>query len=93
MSASAAGPARHTAEVTLPCGTAQQADWVRRAIQAEAEEAPDGATCTLSLHGSDLHARIEARDLAGLRASLNTVVRLADAALRTVQAGGPPGSS
>ena len=89
MSASAAGPAKHTAEVTLPCGTAQQADWVRRAIQAEADEAPEGATCTLTLRGGDLHARIVAADLAGLRASLNTVVRLADAALRTVEAGGP----
>ncbi|HJQ93603.1 MAG TPA: KEOPS complex subunit Pcc1 [Candidatus Thermoplasmatota archaeon] len=89
MSASGAGPARHTAEVTLPCGTAEQADWVRRAIQAEADEAPDGAACVLSRRGSDLHARMEASDLAGLRASLNTVVRLADAALRTVEAGGP----
>lgn len=80
---------RHTAEVTLPCGSAEQAGWVRRAIQAEADEAPDGATCTLTLRGSGLHAAIEASDLAGLRASLNTVVRLADAALRTVQAGGP----
>ena len=89
MSASPAGPARHTAEVTLPCGSPQQAGWVRRAIQAEADEAPDGATCALTLRGSDLHAEIRAADLAGLRASLNTVVRLADAALRTVQAGGP----
>ncbi|HUR24766.1 MAG TPA: KEOPS complex subunit Pcc1 [Candidatus Thermoplasmatota archaeon] len=91
MSASAAGPARHTADVTIPCGTAQQADWVRRAIQAEADEAPDGATCTLTLQGPDLRAEIRASDLAGLRASLNTVVRLADAALRTVEAGGPAG--
>lgn len=86
------GGGRHTARVTLPCGSAQHADWVRRAIQAEADEAPDGARCTLSLRGSDLHAEIRADDLAGLRASLNTVVRLADAALRTVQAGAPPGS-
>jgi tRNA threonylcarbamoyladenosine modification (KEOPS) complex Pcc1 subunit len=84
-----AGPAKHTAEVTLPCGSTQQADWVRRAIQAEVDEAPDGAACTLTLQGSDLHAAIQASDLAGLRASLNTLVRLADAALRTVEAGGP----
>jgi tRNA threonylcarbamoyladenosine modification (KEOPS) complex Pcc1 subunit len=77
---------RHTASVTLPCGTAEQADWVRRAIQAEVDEAPDGASCTLTLAGPDLHAEVRASDLAGLRASLNTLVRLADAALRTVEA-------
>jgi tRNA threonylcarbamoyladenosine modification (KEOPS) complex Pcc1 subunit len=86
----AAAPAgRHQASIVLPCRTAQQADWVRQAIQAEADESPDGAACTLSLRGADLHAEIRAGDLAGLRASLNTVVRLADAALRTVEAGGP----
>jgi tRNA threonylcarbamoyladenosine modification (KEOPS) complex Pcc1 subunit len=88
MSAPAPGPARHTAEVTLPCGTAQQAEWVRRAIQAEVDEAPDGAVCTLRIGGSDLHADIQAADLAGLRASLNTLVRLADAALRSIEAKG-----
>ena len=88
MSAPAAGQAKHTAEVTIPCGTAQQADWVRRAIQAEVDEAPDGAACLLGLRGVDLHAELRAGDLAGLRAALNTLVRLADAALRTVEAKG-----
>jgi tRNA threonylcarbamoyladenosine modification (KEOPS) complex Pcc1 subunit len=89
MSAPAAGPGKHTAQVTLPCGTAQQAEWVRRAIQTEVDEAPDGAVCRLAIAGSDLRAELEARDLAGLRAALNTLVRLADAALGTVQAKGP----
>ncbi len=88
MPPSAAPAAKHVASVTLPCGTAQQADWVRRAIQAEVDEAPDGAACTLSLQGADLRAEIHANDLAGLRAALNTLVRLADAALGTVQAKG-----
>lgn len=80
----------HTAEVTLPCGGPRQADIVRRAIQAEADEAPEGATCLLSVEGGDLRAAIRAADVAGLRAALNTVVRLADAALRTVApANGP----
>ncbi|MEA3137439.1 MAG: Transcription factor Pcc1 [Thermoplasmata archaeon] len=89
MPAPAAGQRKHAAKVTLPCVTAEQAEWVRRAIQAEVDEAPDGAACTLSLQGADLEAEIQANDLAGLRAALNTLVRLADAALRTVQAGGP----
>jgi tRNA threonylcarbamoyladenosine modification (KEOPS) complex Pcc1 subunit len=80
----------HSASLTLPCGSPTQADWVRRAIQAEVDEAPDGAHCTLRVEGADLHATIEAADVAGLRASLNTVVRLADAALRTVEAGRRP---
>lgn len=88
MSAPVAGQGKHTAQVTLPCGTAQQAEWVRRAIQAEVDEAPDGATCTLGLQGPDLRAEIHAEDLAGLRAALNTLVRLADAALRTVETQG-----
>lgn len=77
----------HTAEVTLPCGSPRHAELVRRAIQAETDEAPEGATCKLSLEGADLKARIGAADVAGLRAALNTVVRLADAALRTLRAG------
>lgn len=81
--------ALHTAQVTLPCGNARQAAWVRMAIQAEADEAPEGAVCALSVVGSDLVASISARDVAGLRAALNTVVRLADAALRTVAPGDP----
>ena len=77
----------HRAEATIPCGGGRQAGWVLRAIRDEAADAPEGATCELAVVGDGLHARIAAGDLAGLRASLNTVVRLADAALRTVQAG------
>lgn len=82
-------PARHSAEVVLPCGDARRADLVRRAIQAEADEAPEGAACRLSVDGGDLKAAVTAADVAGLRAALNTVVRLADAALRTAGGGAP----
>lgn len=88
MSAPAAGPGKHTAQVALSCGTAQQAEWVRRAIQAEVDEAPDGAACVLAVRGGELHAEMTASDLAGLRAALNTLVRLADAARGTVEAKG-----
>jgi tRNA threonylcarbamoyladenosine modification (KEOPS) complex Pcc1 subunit len=77
----------HRAEATIPCGGPRQAEWVLRAIRDEAADAPEGASCDLSVEGGALRARIAAADLAGLRASLNTVVRLADAALRTVEAG------
>lgn len=79
--------AAHTAHITLPCGTAGQAEWVRQAIQSEADEAPDGATCRLGVVGSDLVAAIAADDVAGLRAAVNSVVRLADSALRTMAPG------
>jgi tRNA threonylcarbamoyladenosine modification (KEOPS) complex Pcc1 subunit len=72
----------HEADVTLPCG--RHAEAVRRAIQPEADDLPEGATCQLSLDGDSLVAHLQARDLAGLRAALNSVVRLADAALRTM---------
>lgn len=77
----------HRAEATIPCGGDREADWVRRAIRDEVADAPEGASCELSVAGGVLRARVAAADLAGLRASLNTVVRLADAALRTVHAG------
>ena len=80
----------HRAEATVPCGGAEQAHWVLRAIRDEAADAPEGAACSLSVVGGDLRAEVTAADLAGLRASRNTVVRLADAALRTVQAGRAP---
>ena len=79
----------HSAEVTLPCGTPHRADIVRRAIQAETDEAPEGATCRLTVEGAELKASVSAADVAGLRAALNTVVRLADAALRTMEPEGP----
>jgi tRNA threonylcarbamoyladenosine modification (KEOPS) complex Pcc1 subunit len=93
MAAAAAPTALHTAEATIPCGGDRQAGWVLRAIRDEVADAPEGAVCTLSVEGGDLRARIAAADLAGLRASLNTVVRLADAALRTVQAGHAAGEA
>lgn len=74
----------HQASVTLPCGSSARAELVRRAIQAETDEAPEGAACALSVDGADLRADVTAADVAGLRAALNTVVRLADAALRTI---------
>jgi len=77
----------HTADLSLPCGSRQAAEWVRRAIVAETDEAPEGARCDLRVEGPTLRAALTAEDLAGLRAGLNTVVRLADAALRTVGAG------
>lgn len=76
--------APHRADVTLPCGSATRAAIVRQAIQAEADEPPEGARIELATDGADLTASIRADDVAGLRAALNTVVRLADAALRTI---------
>ena len=77
----------HSADLAIPCGTAEHALWVRQAIQSEVDEAPDGATCTIQANGAELSAHVEAGELAALRASINTVVRLADTALRTLQAG------
>jgi tRNA threonylcarbamoyladenosine modification (KEOPS) complex Pcc1 subunit len=76
----------HTADLSLPC--AGQAQAVRRALQPEADDLPDGATCTLQVDGDVLRAHLQARDLAGMRAAINSVVRLADAATRSLA--GPP---
>jgi tRNA threonylcarbamoyladenosine modification (KEOPS) complex Pcc1 subunit len=81
----------HAADVAVPCGGAVRAGWVLRAIRDEVADAPEGASCTLSVEGGSLRLRVAAADLAGLRASLNTAVRLADAALRTTEAGAEAG--
>lgn len=77
--------APHRADLTFACGDARTATLLERTLQAEATEGPDGSTLALAVKGDDLQARLEARDVATLRAAINSVARLADAALRTLR--------
>lgn len=74
----------HTAELRLSCDDARQATVLRDALQLEAEEGPGGSLTRLVAEGTDLVVRLEAADVSGLRAALNSVIRLADAAVRVI---------
>ena len=56
---------------------------VHEALLPEAAEGPEGSTTSLSRDGARLHAEVEAVDLSSLRAAINSVVRLLDAAARS----------
>lgn len=60
------------------------ADAVARALSVEVADGPEGSTTTLRVEGATLHAELEADTVSGLRAALNGVVRLLDAAVRTL---------
>jgi tRNA threonylcarbamoyladenosine modification (KEOPS) complex Pcc1 subunit len=76
--------ARHTAELELDCTEPSLAQVLHDAIAVEADEGPEGSHVTLRVDGATLHARVEAEDVSGLRAAIHSVLRLLDAARRTV---------
>lgn len=74
----------HGATLRLECGDAATARAVRDALAVELEDGPAGTHTSVIADGSALSVAVEAVDLAGLRATLNGVVRLADAAAGTL---------
>lgn len=74
----------HTASLTFPFDDEPTARSVLRALEPEAAEGPDGTTTHLSLDGTTLHVEVTGNDLSGLRAAIHSVVRLLDAAQRTL---------
>ncbi|HLF16041.1 MAG TPA: KEOPS complex subunit Pcc1 [Candidatus Thermoplasmatota archaeon] len=75
----------HRAELELPCASADAARWVLAAVAKETESGPEGTTCSIVADGAMLRVRLEAGDVASLRAALQGVVRLVDAAHRVVE--------
>ncbi len=75
----------HTAELDLDCGDETAARIVAAAVQSEAEEGPEGTRAELRQDGARLRVRIESDDLSRLRAALQSLVRLADAAHRVAR--------
>lgn len=74
----------HRAELTFDCGSASTAILLERTLRAEADEGPQGSSVRLRVEGAIVHASLDGRDVATLRAAINSVARLADTALRTL---------
>ena len=74
----------HRADLTFDCGSAGTAALLERTLLAEAGEGPEGSSVRLRVEGVVVHATLDGRDLATLRAAINSVARLADTALRTL---------
>jgi len=77
----------HEAELTLAMPAAI-ADAVARALRVEFADGPPGTVVRCEARAGGLHSAVTAADLAGLRASLTSVLRLADAAARSAELAG-----
>lgn len=74
------------AELSVDLHDEAVAHAVHQALLPEAAEGPEGSSTDLRRDGSVVHATLEAADVSTLRAALNSVLRLLDAAQRTVAA-------
>jgi tRNA threonylcarbamoyladenosine modification (KEOPS) complex Pcc1 subunit len=75
----------HNAEFELDAGDATTCDAVARALAVELADGPEGSRATIRADSRTLHIAIEAGDASALRAAMNSVLRLADAALRSTR--------
>lgn len=78
----------HTARLRLDCGDAATCQAVADALAPEIPDAPPGVTASARPERDALIVELQADDLAGLRAAVNGLVRLADAAARALPADG-----
>lgn len=76
--------AMHRATLSFDLGDPGRADAVLGALAPEVADGPEGTTTAIRCDGTVLHADLEAQTVSGLRAALNGVVRLLDAAMRTL---------
>lgn len=74
----------HRADFAFTCASPHVALLLERTLRAEEGDGPEGSSLTLRVEGDTVHAAVQAVDLATLRAAINSVTRLADAALRTI---------
>ncbi len=70
---------KHSASLRFPFDKGQ-APSIVAALAPEAAEGPAGTRTELSVEADDVVIRIEAADLSGLRAAINSAVRLLDVA-------------
>ncbi len=76
----------HTASLTAPCTDLEEARVLYQALEVEVADGPEGTKVTLAVDGTTLAVAVEAEDVSSLRAALNSVLRLMDAARRTADA-------
>ena len=82
----ASAPATQRAELAFRLPDEATARAVAGALSVEAAEGPEGASTALRREGDTIHVSVAAASVSDLRAALNSVVRLMDAAARTAQA-------
>lgn len=82
--ANPSGNPSHRAELAFDCGSPGTAALLELTLRAEAGEGPEGSSVLLRVEGPVVHASLDGRDVATLRAAVNSVARLADTALRTL---------
>jgi tRNA threonylcarbamoyladenosine modification (KEOPS) complex Pcc1 subunit len=73
----------HSAQFDLACPDPGIASAVAQAMAVEAGGGPEDTGFSVHALGASVVIVLEAKDLSGLRAAVNSAVRLADAAIRT----------
>ncbi len=74
----------HRASFTFHLPDSSSACAVAAALELEVADGPEGSLATLTTSESTIEAHIVADSVSGLRAATNSVLRLLDAALRTI---------
>lgn len=74
----------HRATLSFDLADPADARAAVRALEPEVADGPEGSTATLRAEGATVHADLSAETVSGLRAALNGVVRLLDAAVRSL---------
>ena len=77
---------RHEARLEFVTPDEASAAAVASALEVEAASPPEGASWQVRADGRAVHVVLESPDLSGLRASLQSVVRLVEMALRSLEA-------
>lgn len=79
-----AAPSLHSAQLELPCRDSATTKAIAAAIALEVADGPDGSQVAIECKGPILHITVTAQRAATLRAALHSVLRLVDAAQRTL---------
>lgn len=82
------GGTPYAASLRLACDSAEQATWLAASIGPELTDGPDGSTATVRIEGAELCLDLAAVSLADLRALVNNLVRLLEAARQVAPAHG-----
>ncbi len=73
----------HRARFSIPCASPAEARILHDAVAVEAADGPEGTQAILDVNDGTIDMTIEAKDVSSLRAAMQGVLRLLDAASRT----------
>ncbi len=74
----------HRASFTFHLSDSSSARAAATALALEVADGPEGSTASLAVTGTTIEAELEADSVSGLRAATNSLLRLLDAAMRTL---------